>query len=200
MNATTFITGIPHTCESEKNVSRDAVIRAKAKAMGILNPLVSAKGVVEKEMMDEFTKDPSCNLPVRANIIRAVQRKKQSHYPKNPTDFEFDWGSDIIFSVLYCISVITFFFFLAPYERCLPEGYFRRDIPLKTRSRNDRHLIFETDTQLSLLRNAKRWYGDGTFFIRPKPFYQVFCIHAFIRHGTLTKQVKNVINMFAISY
>ena len=168
--------------------------------MGILNPLVSAKGVVEKEMMDEFTKDPSCNLPVRANIIRAVQRKKQSHYPKNPTDFEFDWGSDIIFSVLYCISVITFFFFLAPYERCLPEGYFRRDIPLKTRSRNDRHLIFATDTQLSLLRNAKRWYGDGTFFIRPKPFYQVFGIHAFIRHGTLTKQVKNVINMFAISY
>ena len=79
--------------------------------MGILNPLVSAKGGVEKEMMDEFTKDPSRNLPVRANIIRAVQRKKQSHYPKNPTDFEFDWGSDIIFSVLYCISVITFFFF-----------------------------------------------------------------------------------------
>ena len=104
-----------------------------------------------------------------------------------------------IFSFILHISY-NILFFLAPYERCLPEEYFRRDIPLKTRSRNDRHLIFATDTQLSLLRNAKRWYGYGTFFIRPKPFYQVFGIHAFIRHGTLTKQVKNVINMFAISY
>ncbi len=78
--------------------------------MGILNPLVSAEVVVEKEMMDEFTKDPSRDLPVKANIIRAVQRKKQSHYPKNPMDFEFDWGSKIIFLVLYYILVLTFFF------------------------------------------------------------------------------------------
>jgi hypothetical protein len=52
----------------------------KAKAQAISNPLASA-AVVEKEMMVEFAKDPSRNLPVKNNLIRAVQRKKQ---PKRP--------------------------------------------------------------------------------------------------------------------
>jgi F0F1-type ATP synthase delta subunit len=53
----------------------------KAKAQAISNPLASARAVVEKEMMVEFAKDPSRNLPVKNNLIRAVQRKKQ---PKRP--------------------------------------------------------------------------------------------------------------------
>jgi hypothetical protein len=52
-----------------------------------------------------------------------------------------------------------------------------------------RHLIFATDRQLALLKTAKRWYIDGTFFITPLPFYQVYVIHAFIRVGDLEKQV-----------
>jgi hypothetical protein len=58
----------------------------KAKAQAISNPLASARGVVEKKMMVEFAKDPSRNLPVKDNIIRALQRKKQPKFPKNPTD------------------------------------------------------------------------------------------------------------------
>jgi len=51
------------------------------------------------------------------------------------------------------------------YGSCIPVGYFRRDIAITSRERVDRHLIFATDYQLSLLRKAKRWYGDGTFFM-----------------------------------
>jgi hypothetical protein len=50
-------------------------------------------------------------------------------------------------------------------------------------------LSFYSSLSLSLLSNVKRWYGDGTFFITPKLFDQVFGIHAFTRHGTFTKQV-----------
>jgi hypothetical protein len=81
-------------------------------------------------------------------------------------------------------------FYTGPFERCIPDGYFRADVVIDTPRRYARHLIFATDQQLHLLRKAKRWYGDGTFFICPTPFYQVFGIHAFIRHGNLDKQVR----------
>jgi hypothetical protein len=42
---------------------------------------------------------------------------------------------------------------------------------------------------LKFLKKAKRWYIDGTFFVTPKPFYQLYIIHAFIRHGELDIQV-----------
>jgi hypothetical protein len=60
-----------------------------------------------------------------------------------------------------------------------------------------RHLIFATDRQLELLRNAKRWYGDATFGITPSPWYQVYSIHAFIRHGNLDNQVHLVFVLMA---
>jgi hypothetical protein len=60
----------------------------------------------------------------------------------------------------------------------------------KTATVHGRHLIFATQKQLQLLKKARRWYIDGTFFITPKPFYQVYVIHAFIRHGELEQQVQ----------
>ncbi|EFX69725.1 hypothetical protein DAPPUDRAFT_328798 [Daphnia pulex] len=63
--------------------------------------------------------------------------------------------------------------FQRPFERCIPDGYFRADVLIDTPRRYARHLIFATDQQLHLLRKAKRWYGDGTFFICPTPFNQV---------------------------
>jgi hypothetical protein len=87
-----FTLRVPHTCPTNLDISRDASILMKAKAQAISNPLASARAVVEKEMMVEFAKDPSRNLPVKNNLIRAVQRKKQPKFPKNPTDLHFDWG------------------------------------------------------------------------------------------------------------
>jgi hypothetical protein len=80
-------------------------------------------------------------------------------------------------------------FYTGPFEKCIPDGNFRADVVLDTPRRFARDSIFATDQQLHLLRKDKRWYGDGTFFVCPTPFYQVFGIHAFIRHGNLDKQV-----------
>ncbi|EFX69350.1 hypothetical protein DAPPUDRAFT_329209 [Daphnia pulex] len=76
----------------------------------------------------------------------------------------------------------------SPFERIIPDGDFRVDVVLETSRSYARNHFFTTDKQLHLLRKAKRWYGDGTFFICPTPFYLVFGIHAFIRHGHLDKE------------
>ncbi|EFX70008.1 hypothetical protein DAPPUDRAFT_257643 [Daphnia pulex] len=102
-----FTLRVPHTVPTNLDISRDASILMKAKAQAISNTLASARAVLEKEMMLEFAKDPSRNLPVKNNLIRAVQRKKQPKFPKNPTDLHFDWDQ---------------------YGSCIPDGYFRRDI------------------------------------------------------------------------
>jgi hypothetical protein len=87
-----FIIKVPHTCPANMDISRDASIIMKAKTQAINNPLISARAVVEKEMLVEFAKNPSRDLPVKDNIIRAVQRKKQPKFPKNPVDLHFEWG------------------------------------------------------------------------------------------------------------
>ena len=77
--------------------------------MGILTPLVSTKAVVEKEIMEKFAKNPTGNLPVRANILRAIQ--KISHNQKNSTDFEIDWGINIII-LRITYNILDFFWFV----------------------------------------------------------------------------------------
>jgi hypothetical protein len=57
--------------------------------------LVSSRKVVEKEMLEIFQRNPDRNIPVVANVVRAVQRKKQSSYPKNPT-LHFEWGKNVV--------------------------------------------------------------------------------------------------------
>ncbi|XP_069105440.1 uncharacterized protein [Argopecten irradians] len=54
---------------------------------------------------------------------------------------------------------------------------------------DQRHLMFATDTQLDLLRRARRWYMDGTFKIRKEPFIQLWSVHAFLQKDGQTKQV-----------
>ncbi|XP_034935332.1 uncharacterized protein [Chelonus insularis] len=43
---------------------------------------------------------------------------------------------------------------------------------------SERLLIFTTDNNLSVLRNAEVWYADGTFQTVPRIFYQLYTIHA----------------------
>ncbi|EFX72396.1 hypothetical protein DAPPUDRAFT_110844 [Daphnia pulex] len=97
-----FTLRVPHTCSTNLDISRDASVLMKAKAQAISNALASARGVVEKKMIVEFAKDPSRNLPVKDNIIRAKQRKKQPKFPKNPTDLQFDWAVLISFTFQIC--------------------------------------------------------------------------------------------------
>ncbi len=52
-----------------------------------------------------------------------------------------------------------------------------------------RHLLFAAETQRNLLKDANRWYIDGTFRVVPKPFVQLMSVHAFLKKGDSMKQV-----------
>lgn len=43
---------------------------------------------------------------------------------------------------------------------------------------NDRTIIFSSSFGLNLLRSSKSWSGDGTYYITPTPFYQLYSILA----------------------
>jgi hypothetical protein len=62
----------------------------KSETQAIKNALVSARAVVEKEMMVEFAKNPLGSLSVKDNLIRVMQRKKQPEFPQNPVDLRFE--------------------------------------------------------------------------------------------------------------
>ena len=79
-----------HTCPVNLDVARDVSIISKAKSKALLSPLISARIVVEKEVIVEFHKDPFRN-PVVAKIIRAVQRAKQPKNSKNSANLYFEW-------------------------------------------------------------------------------------------------------------
>jgi hypothetical protein len=82
---------MPYTCKANKNVSRNASIIMMSKKQGVDNPLLSARAVVEREMMGALNKSPTREQPIKRNV-RAVQRKKMINFPKNPKDLHFDWG------------------------------------------------------------------------------------------------------------
>jgi hypothetical protein len=44
-------------------------------------------------------------------------------------------------------------------KAAMPPDFYRREVVVDGK----RHLIFATDEQLDLLRQARRWYIDGTF-------------------------------------
>ena len=76
----------------------------------------------------------------------------------------------------------------------VPEDFFIGDVKDVAGSR---HLIFATAQQLELLRKTKRWFMDGTFIVVAPlysiKFYQMYSIHAFVRHEKCIKQVKLVL-------
>jgi len=52
-----------------------------------------------------------------------------------------------------------------------------------------RHLIFATDSMLSVMATAKAWYMDGTFSVVKEPFKQLYTIHVYIRSENNIKQI-----------
>ena len=50
-------------------------------------------------------------------------------------------------------------------------------------------ISFFTQNQLTLLKNARRWFVDATFKVVKAPFKQLWSIHTFVRVDNETKQV-----------
>lgn len=51
---------------------------------------------------------------------------------------------------------------------------------------DEKIIIFGTFNAKELIKKTNVYYGDGTFKVTPKPFYQVYTIHADISHSTDT--------------
>jgi hypothetical protein len=79
MGAKSFSIKVPHNCPANLDIEWDTSLMTKAKVNTCSNPLVSSRKVVEKEMLEIFQRNPDRNIPVVANVVRAVQRKKNSH-------------------------------------------------------------------------------------------------------------------------
>lgn len=65
-------------------------------------------------------------------------------------------------------------------ESVFQTSFFRKEVVTNA---GKRHLIFATDEQLDVMKNAKSWYIDGTFKVVRKPFEMLLSIHAFVRRG-----------------
>ena len=94
--------------------------------------------------------------------VRIANRVRQRERPADPVGLDFEIDS-----------------------RHIPDNFLRKDITVG----QQRHLVFATDLQLSLLANAKSWYVDGTFFVVKAPFVQLFSVHAYVKSEGVVKQV-----------
>ena len=96
------------------------------------------------------------------------------------------------------VITIIFFFWDVPYRKLLLlyslqvdynylnfQEFFIGDIRVGT----ERHIVFATELQLQLLKQARRWFLDGTFKIRKEPFQQLFSLHSFVQKDDCMKQV-----------
>jgi hypothetical protein len=45
---------------------------------------------------------------------------------------------------------------------------------------NEQCLLFSTNSNLNRISQSEVWYGDGTFSVTPKPFYQLYTIHGVV--------------------
>ena len=48
-------------------------------------------------------------------------------------------------------------------------------------SDSKRVILFTTDSNLSILKSNKLWFGDGTFSVAPELFYQLYTINVIIK-------------------
>ncbi len=171
-----------------------AQIATEVKTAVKVNVYATTRQIVDPVFAEHFEQDHERDFPVLANVYKVAQRARAKAFPKNPLNMEFDWGKNDQFSNLFSKKIILpcFLFYIALFLPHLPESFFREDVIVKTKNTLGRHLIFASDKQIKLLKKAQRWYVDGTFFVAPNLFYQLYIVHSFIRHGELEKQVKKV--------
>ncbi len=116
-----------------------------------------ADDCISQEVRDNA---PGAAIPNPANLARRANRGRQRMLPQNPVDLQFDIA-----------------------DLNLPTDFFRADLLVAPDSR---HLLFFTDSQMELLKQAQMVTLDATFKIVPRPFSQLLGLHVYIKNGKLT--------------
>lgn len=109
--------------------------------------------------------------PKVGNLTRTANRHRQRNRPPHPNDIDFELDLESIpENGDFCLADIT-----------VGDGEDER-----------RHLMFGTQEQLTLLRQAKRWYMDGTFKVKKTNSYKLIKFCCFMSWENLIAKLLNL--------
>jgi hypothetical protein len=121
-----------------------------------------ATAIAETAVASHVGTKPCPNLAKASNLARNVNRQRQRMRPRDPADLNFTLDMSFV-----------------------PSEFLQADVVKDERL----HLVFASTHMLQLLTKAKTWYADGTFYVVPQPFVQLYSLHVFVRSGSCIKQV-----------
>ena len=164
-----------------------------AKKLGRTRPFDSAGDIVEDILSTQSLNLPKSHLPIVKHVTRIINREREKEFPKinlSCQNYVIDLtaipgNKNFELYLGYILHFLQFFFYF------LLDGYLfnQRAVWAGPPNAMVRHDIFITNHQRQLLGSCKRWFCDGTFFIRPKGYAQVFSINGFLKaeNGEITQ-------------
>ncbi|XP_052233153.1 uncharacterized protein LOC127846012 [Dreissena polymorpha] len=131
---------------------------SKARALAKTGVFIPSRTISENILTEECGKEDVARS--RVNLLkRAMNHARARLRPKEPDTLDFEVDADIINADVFPV----------------------KDIQCDSQ----RHFVFATEYQLYILRQAKRWFMDGTF----KRSGQLFTINAFVEREGASKQL-----------
>ena len=140
-----------------------ALVSKETKTSAIAEPFIAAPRIVQRAIQKHVDlRRPVDALKPIEHLARKANYARSSSRPKERVglDFELKIGD-------------------------IPDNFLISDVTLE----GARHLVFATEQQLAVLKDAKVWYIDATFKVVREPFYQLFSVHSFVRTGEDMKQI-----------
>ncbi|XP_022103380.1 uncharacterized protein LOC110986074, partial [Acanthaster planci] len=131
-----------HPADSDAAVAVEFASAVKAKSK---QDVFRSAGAIVEEVMTSLAPDVQpASFPKLANLVLVANRTRQALRPHEPTDLKFPLATDFV-----------------------PANFLVKDVIIGV----ERHLLFMSPEQTTILDQAKTWYLDGTFKVVHKPFY-----------------------------
>ena len=124
-----------HNHLAKTGLEAAVTVRSYVKKAALDDVFRPTTALVEDVLLSVLSNKPCQSLPTVINIVRTVNRTRQSVRPHAPLDLNFTLADNFI-----------------------PTRFLKSDIVHHGR----RHLSFATDSSLTILAEAKTWYMDGT--------------------------------------
>jgi len=161
--------GNKHVCPLNRGIDLKTKVQVACFKRAREQPFTSARRIVEEVVRELVPIDRPMEQFDPEYLARQANRRRQNDRPRHPKNLNFE----II-------------------ESAIPYNFLLVDIEVQDRH----HLIFASNRQIRLLRNARNWFVDATFRVVREPFYQLFSIHAFVSSDG--QNVKQVPLLFAV--
>ncbi|KAL3880290.1 hypothetical protein ACJMK2_032538, partial [Sinanodonta woodiana] len=159
-----------HTHLAVPNRQLKAQVYAKVGRAAREQLFTSALKIAEDAILESSGPD-TVSLPKKALLKRVENRTRAILRPDEPRTLDFETNRYLLLNEDFINA----------------QEFLVADI----RMDGERHFLLATEYQLGLLREAKRWYMDGTFKVLGEPFRQqgqLMFFHAFIERNGAQKQ------------